>query len=110
MLTETTFLQAYRNWLMVIDVISTPDMAIRWNEHHSRMPRDDKFMAFSMPGRTLTNNYIPNSSLTPSLLLILTVQLTYNFWREPEWTSYLLMLRKHKTPLRTSRPRIMEPT
>ena len=31
---------------MVIDIVSTPDVAIGWYEHHSRMLRDDKFKAF----------------------------------------------------------------
>jgi len=46
LLTETYFFQAYRNWLMVIDIIATPDVAVGWYEHHSRMLRDDKFNAF----------------------------------------------------------------
>jgi len=33
-LMETSFLQAYRNWLTIIDSIATPD---GWYEHHSRM-------------------------------------------------------------------------
>jgi len=45
-LTETNFFQAYRNWLMVIDIITTPDVAIGWYKHHSRMLRDDKFNTF----------------------------------------------------------------
>jgi len=45
-LTETTFLQAYRNWLTIIDVIATTDVAVGWYEHHSRMLRDDKFTAY----------------------------------------------------------------
>ena len=46
LLTETYFFQAYRNWLMVIDIIATPDVAIGWYEHHSRMLRDDKLNDF----------------------------------------------------------------
>jgi len=45
-LTEQTFFQAYRNWLTVIDIIVTPDVAVGWYKHHSRMLRDDKFTAF----------------------------------------------------------------
>jgi len=45
-LMETMFLQAYRNWLMVINVISTPNVGVRWYEHHSRMLRNEKFKAF----------------------------------------------------------------
>jgi len=44
-LTETTFLQAYRNWLTIVDIIATADVAVGWYEHHSRMLRDDKFLA-----------------------------------------------------------------
>jgi len=45
-LTETSFLQAYRNWLTVIDIVATPDVAMGWYEHHSRMLRDEKFSSF----------------------------------------------------------------
>jgi len=45
-LTETPFLQAYRNWLTVIDIIATADVAVGWYEHHSRMLRDEKFSGF----------------------------------------------------------------
>src|SRR5882724_3693445 len=31
---------------MVIDIIATPDVAVGWYEHHSRMLRDEKFNAF----------------------------------------------------------------
>jgi len=42
-LTETSFFQAYRNWLTIIDMISTPKVAVGWYEHHSRMLRDERF-------------------------------------------------------------------
>src|SRR5882724_5721517 len=45
-LTETSFLQAYHNWLTVIDIVATPDVAVSWYEHHSRMLRDEKFSGF----------------------------------------------------------------
>src|SRR5882724_12522459 len=41
-LMETTFLQAYRNWLTIIDVIATADVAVGWYKHHDHMLRDDK--------------------------------------------------------------------
>jgi len=31
---------------MIIDIIMTPDVAVGWYEHHSRMLRDDKFNTF----------------------------------------------------------------
>ena len=41
------FFQAYRNWLMVINMIVTPEVAVGWYEHHSRMLWDECFsMAF----------------------------------------------------------------
>ena len=43
---ETTFLQAYRNWLTIIDVIATADVAVGWYEPHSHMLCDDKFTAY----------------------------------------------------------------
>ena len=42
-LTETSFFQSYRNWLTVIDLITTPEVAVGWYEHHSRMLRDKHF-------------------------------------------------------------------
>src|SRR5882724_11213261 len=45
-LMETTFLQVYRNWLTIIDVIVTANVAVGWYEHHSCMLQDDKFMAY----------------------------------------------------------------
>ena len=43
---ETSFLQAYRNWLTVIDIVSTPDVAVGWHKHHFRMLRDEKFSGY----------------------------------------------------------------
>jgi len=45
-LMETTFLQAYRNWLTIIDIIVTADVTVSWYEHHSHMLRDKKFNAY----------------------------------------------------------------
>jgi len=42
-LMETTCFQSYRNWLMVIDMIVTPKVAVGWYEHHSRMLQDEHF-------------------------------------------------------------------
>ena len=44
-LSESLFLQAYRNWLTIIDMISLPKVAVSWYEHHSRMLQDQKFLA-----------------------------------------------------------------
>jgi len=46
-LTVTTFLQAYRNWFSIINIIMTPEMVVGWYEHHSRMLRDEKFVGFN---------------------------------------------------------------
>jgi len=32
---QNVLLSGYRNWLTIIDIIATPDMAIGWYEHHS---------------------------------------------------------------------------
>jgi len=39
-------LQAYRNWLTIINIVVTADVAVGWYEHHSQMLRDDKFTAY----------------------------------------------------------------
>ena len=43
LLTETTFFQSYRNWLTLIDLVSTPEVVLGWHEHHSRMLHDEHF-------------------------------------------------------------------
>jgi len=45
MLSESLFLQVYHNWLTIIDIIASPEVAIRWYEHHSKMLQDQKFLA-----------------------------------------------------------------
>ena len=80
-LTEMIFLQAYRNWLMLIDIVLTPDIAIGWHEHHSRILRDNKFTTFFHTWHDMEKNYILNSLPTP-LILTLTASPTFNFWRE----------------------------
>jgi len=40
-LTETTFFQSYRNWLMVINMVATPKVTMGWYEHCSRMLCDE---------------------------------------------------------------------
>src|SRR5882724_21741 len=42
-LSETTFFQAYRNWLTVIDMIAMPKVAVGWYEHHSRILHYERF-------------------------------------------------------------------
>ena len=42
-LSESQFLQAYRNWLYIIDLILSPEVAIGWHEHHSKMLQDQHF-------------------------------------------------------------------
>jgi len=44
-LTETSFFQSYRNWLTVIDLITTPEVVVGWYEHHSRMLHDKHFLS-----------------------------------------------------------------
>ena len=44
-LSESLFLQAYQNWLTLIDIISSPEVAVRWYENHSKMLQDQKFSA-----------------------------------------------------------------
>jgi len=39
------FLQAYHNWLTIIDIIASPQVAVGWYEHHSKMLQDQKFSA-----------------------------------------------------------------
>src|SRR5882724_6776703 len=41
--TETMFFQSYRNWLTVIKMTATPEVAVGWYEHHSRMLHDECF-------------------------------------------------------------------
>jgi len=45
-LKETTFLQAYRNWLTIIDVVAAANVEVSWYEHHSQMLRDDRFTTY----------------------------------------------------------------
>jgi len=71
-LTKTSFYQSYRNWLTVIDMIATPEVAIGWYENHSRMLRNEQFSSCSQPGTTWTSNSAFNLS-TSHLLLTLTV-------------------------------------
>jgi len=42
-LTETSFFQAYRNWLTIIDMIAMPEVVLGWYKHHSRMLHDKHF-------------------------------------------------------------------
>ena len=42
-LSETTFFQAYRNWLIVIDMIAMPEVTVGWYKHHSRILHDKCF-------------------------------------------------------------------
>ena len=41
-LLESLFLQAYCNWLSIIDLISSPEVTVSWHEHHSKMLQDQK--------------------------------------------------------------------
>jgi len=43
-LTESLFLQAYRNWLNIIDIISSPEVVVGWNKHHLKMLQDQKIL------------------------------------------------------------------
>jgi|SRR5882724_10411920 len=42
MLSKSMFLQEYRNWLTIIDMISLLEVVVGWYEHHSRMLQDQK--------------------------------------------------------------------
>ncbi|KAF8586172.1 hypothetical protein K439DRAFT_1557345 [Ramaria rubella] len=42
-LTVSLFFQSYRNWLAVVDSISTPQLAVGWYEHHAQMLADEDF-------------------------------------------------------------------
>jgi len=44
-LSESLFLQAYRNWLTIIDIITSLEVAVGWYEHHAKMLQDQKFLA-----------------------------------------------------------------
>ena len=44
-LSESLFLQAYHNWLSVLDIVTMPEVAVCWYEHHSRMLHDQNFLA-----------------------------------------------------------------
>ena len=41
-LSESFFLQAYHNWLNIINLISSPEVTVRWHEHHLKMLQDKK--------------------------------------------------------------------
>ena len=42
-LTETTFFQSYKNWLTMMDMIATAEVAVGWYEHHSRILHGECF-------------------------------------------------------------------
>jgi len=44
-LSESFFLQAYHNWLTIIDIIMSPQVAVAWYRNHSKMLQDQKFSA-----------------------------------------------------------------
>jgi len=44
-LSESLFLQAYRNWHTIIDLISSLEVAVGWYEHHAKMLQDQNFSA-----------------------------------------------------------------
>ena len=44
-LMESLFLQVYQNWLTIIDMVLSPEVAVGWYEHHSKMLQDQKFSA-----------------------------------------------------------------
>jgi len=44
-LSESLSLQAYHNWLTIIDIIASPEVEVGWYEHHSKMLQDQKFSA-----------------------------------------------------------------
>ena len=106
-LTEMSFFQAYRNWLMIIDIITTPDVAIGWYEHHSRMLRDDRFMAFFDVLWDM-GNYVLNLSPACSKLN-LTAPPTFNCWRDPAWLPFLHAPKKLSRLLNSSGLHAMDP-
>src|SRR5882724_3953882 len=106
-LTEMSFFQAYRNWLMIIDIITTPDVAIGWYEHHSRMLRDDRFMAFFDVLWDM-GNYVLNLSPACSKLN-LTAPPTFNCWRDPTWIPFLCVPKNLSRLLNSSRLHAMDP-
>ena len=44
-LSELLFLQAYHNWLSVLDIVAMPEVAVGWYEHHLQMLHDQKILA-----------------------------------------------------------------
>ena len=88
-LTVTTFLQAYRNWFSIINIIMTPEMVVGWYEHHSRMLRDEKFVGY----------YFDAWHDMDKQLCTLTAPLISNYWSDPIWIPFWPMLKKPSIPL-----------
>ena len=65
-LSEMEFWQAYRNWLMCIDLIADSVMANGWHEHHTHMMADKSFsvMVPSLEGtRLLASGQVHDQSV-----------------------------------------------
>ena len=75
---------------MVIDIITTPDVAIGWYKHHSRMLRDDKFNTF-FDARQDMDKQLHSQFITHPFQI---VPLTFNYWRGPTWIPFLPMLKR----------------
>jgi len=68
-LTEPEFWQAYRNWLLIINVIADSWVAASWKVHHSQMMTDMSFSiwfhAWCKHDRLLSSQFV----LTPFVML-----------------------------------------
>src|SRR5882724_8636142 len=79
------FLQAYFNWLNIINLISSPEVAVGWHKHHSKMLQDQNFSSFFDACVTWTGSSGCSLLNIPSLL-IPPVLLTLNFSNRHGWT------------------------
>ncbi|KAF8582454.1 hypothetical protein K439DRAFT_1351182 [Ramaria rubella] len=62
------FFQAYRNWLSDIDIISNPQLAVGWYEHHAEMLTDEDFDNSFAAWRNLDKQLHSQFMTTPFLV------------------------------------------
>src|SRR5882724_4706588 len=83
-LSETTFFQAYRNWLTVIDMIAMPEVAVVGTNTIPECSVMSDSLCHLTRGKTWTNSSRCNSSISHSPLTP-PVRHTFTSWSMHAW-------------------------
>ncbi|KAF8588078.1 hypothetical protein K439DRAFT_703122 [Ramaria rubella] len=89
-LTSFLFLQAYRNWLTVIDAICDAQLAVGWHEHYKKMLGDGDFENCFHAWQD-HDKHIRSQFMTKPFLV------------DPKHTTYLQLFEHYRTSLMLSR-------